>query len=183
MTELTREQRLDRRARTKAFLADPENIDDLIEYLSDGDHHLRGFCRANDFVYAAIQAALSEDKEIAPRYRAAKLIRAEILMSEIEDLEAKLATPLAKDEARAIEFAIKSKQWRITKLNPADYSDRSRVDNVNWDATKMHLIALRGLSALPRSEQLPVLPSTPVPRPSIVDASQAVDAEFSERKE
>ena len=173
----TTEQRAERRDRTQAWLDVGANVTDLLEHLSDGNN-LWHFCQANDFLYSRVQRFLSEHhKEL---YRATRLSRAEILMAEIEVLEEKLEGA-DKDEAKALESAIKSKQWRIMKLNPGEYSDRQQIAHTHLDLNRQHLDALRLVANAPR-KQLPTIPSEPVPVAAPQPAEPVVDAEFTSPK-
>lgn len=164
------------REATRAFLEDSDQVDELLETLADG-LSLRALCTQYGLVYSTTMRWLAKHR--AADYEAARIVRADSAIEEMESIERQLeAGDIDFNTAREL---MKSKQWRAERLNGVRYGQRQSIDMQVTDKTKLHLEALRELSRRPpemiikderTNPQLTHEPAQalPAPLPAVVDA-------------
>jgi hypothetical protein len=153
---------------TQAWLQDPDNVDAVIESVSEGKS-LRRFCEARSLSYSAVQRALTGEA-LDARYRAAQEELAEHLLGEMDRISRQLedvqtvvdpttGRPMLDKYGSVVTTAMDPKaagvilsnlQWRVTKLNQRRYSDKQVVEQHTFDHTKAHIEAVRRLGRMPR---------------------------------
>lgn len=176
--------------RTQSWLSEASNVEELLEAVACGDS-LRRLCVRHQLAYAPVQRFLASPA-MRDRYHTAQAEQTEHLMGEIARIQRELegrdedgelkyrdVKVVARDGTERTEQVVDamdpkigavildSLKWRISKLNPARYSDRQVLEQHTFDHTKAHIDAVRQLARQPRPELVgrdvtPRLTSQPV---------------------
>lgn len=179
----------DRRARQRAFFANKEAVDDCLEELAEGCP-LTGWCEARGFASSTIRLWLASNRPA--EYESVRITVADGVLDEIAELEREMQRSLRgqgvdpatgeiipgegidRDKASYYRELLKTKMWRVEKLNPARYGQRQNIDMRVTDVNKQHLDAVRELTRLARAPhvsittreanaQLPAIEATAIP--------------------
>lgn len=163
----------DRRHRQRQFFADKGAVDDCLEELAEGVP-LTGWCEARGFASSTIRMWLAANRPA--EYESVRITVADGVLDEIAELEREMQRALRgggidpatgemvegagidRDKASYFRELLKTKMWRVEKLNPARYGQRQNIDMRVTDVNKQHLDAVRELSRLAR-ETRTALPS------------------------
>lgn len=151
-----------RRERTQAFLADVEEVDDLLAYIAAGGR-LRDFCVQRDLVYSTVQERITSSDGTSVRYQAAMDARSDLERERIEEIIEKVERGEMDPKAGAV--AIGGRQWLAKTMNRRRYGDQQVVDVAVTDKTRLHIEALRLLARKPRRE-LSIIQGEFIPLPT-----------------
>lgn len=164
--------RREARDRTREFLGHQDNVDLIIERIAASEA-LKHICEEFQLVYSSTQVYLAEHHTDA--YNAAKRVRADSAIDDLESLEGKLLGG-ELDFNRFREVA-NSMKWRAEKLNPKAYGEHQNIDMKVTDATALHLEALRKMTQITVTKE----PQQTLPAPTPTELLPApVDATFEE---
>jgi hypothetical protein len=158
----------ERRSRQRAFFADEQAVRDCMEELAEGVT-LKAWSESRRFSASTVRHHLATHHPAA--YEAIRTVVADGVLDEISELEAALSSLLKeppeviqRDTASFYRELLKSKQWRVEKLNPARYGQRQNIDMRVTDTGRMQLDAIRSLTRQRRAERL----AAPDPAPSTI---------------
>lgn len=161
----------DRRARQRAFFANKEAVDDCLEELAEGVP-LTGWCEARGFASSTIRLWLAANRPA--EYESVRITVADGVLDEIAELEREMQRALRghgidpatgevvvgegidRDKASYFRELLKTKMWRVEKLNPARYGQRQNIDMRVTDVNKQHLDAVRELTRLARAPHVSI---------------------------
>lgn len=139
----------ERRERTQKFLADEEQVEDLLAYIAAGGR-LREFCMQKDLTYSTVQERITSSDAVMPRYQSAMDARSDLERERIEEIIELVENGQMDPKAGAV--AIGGRQWLAKTMNRRRYGDQQVVDVAVTDKTRLHIEALRLIARRPRRQ-------------------------------
>lgn len=156
----------ERRQRQRELFADPEAITLCLEDLAEG-MPLTGWCEMRGFATSTVRMWLMANRP--NEYGAIRITVADGVLDEIAEIEREMARSLRgegidpvsgevvaglgvdRDKASYYRELLKTKMWRVEKLNPGQYGQRQNIDMRVTDVNKLQLDAIRELSRRQRA--------------------------------
>ena len=102
-------------------------VDGILKSIAGGAS-LRKACNEAEVAHNSFIDLVMDDKDIFDRYARARKAQAEWLFDSIGMIAGKIDTQAAK-------VVIESRKWRLAKLHPKEYGDKSQVDMISSDGS------------------------------------------------
>lgn len=107
-------------------------VDAVLDAIAGGSS-ARKACEKAGIAHSTFFAIVINDKEIFDRYARARKAQAEYLFDTLGAIED--GTLAGKIDPQAAKVAIDSRKWRLAKLHPKEYGDKSQVDVISSDGS------------------------------------------------
>lgn len=107
-------------------------FDDILDAISGGSS-LRKACNDAGVAASSFIKAVTDEQELFERYARARKAQAEWLFDTIGLIED--GTLAGKIDPQAARVVIDARKWRLAKLHPREYGDKSQVDMISSDGS------------------------------------------------
>ena len=107
-------------------------IDTILKAIANGASG-RKACQDNDVPHSTFFNIVFNDKILFDRYTRARKAQAAWLFDSLGMIED--GTLAGKIDPQAARVAIDSRKWRLAKLHPKEYGDKSQVDMISSDGS------------------------------------------------
>ena len=107
-------------------------IDGILDAIAGGTS-LRKACNEDGVVPSTFIKVVTEDQELYEHYARARKAQAEWLFDTIGMIED--GTLAGKIDPQAARVVIDARKWRLAKLHPKEYGDKSQVDMISSDGS------------------------------------------------
>lgn len=107
-------------------------VDGILKSMAGGAS-LRKACNEAEVAHNSFIDLVMDDKDIFDRYARARKAQAEWLFDSIGMIED--GTLAGKIDPQAAKVVIESRKWRLAKLHPKEYGDKSQVDMISSDGS------------------------------------------------
>jgi hypothetical protein len=150
----------ERRDRTRAAINDPEFWRSAFDAYSTGGS-LRETCQLLDVAYNTTWDHLQASDELMRQYEAARYRRAEWHSSQIERMAVEVES--GELDPKAGKVAIETRMWLASKMDPKQWGERQQIDMNVTTTHKLHMDAIRTLSAQKARRQARLASATDAP--------------------
>lgn len=107
-------------------------IDGILDAIAGGTS-LRKACNEDGVAPSTFIKVVTEDQELYEHYARARKAQAEWLFDTIGMIED--GTLAGKIDPQAARVVIDARKWRLAKLHPKEYGDKSQVDMISSDGS------------------------------------------------
>ena len=107
-------------------------IDPILDAIANGVP-MRQACKDKDVAHSTFLKIVTDDKVLFDRYARARTAQASWLFDSIGTIEED--TLDGKIDPQVAKVVIDSRKWRLAKLHPKEYGDRSQVDMISSDGS------------------------------------------------
>lgn len=107
-------------------------VNAVLDAIADGSS-MRKACKEEGIAPSSFLKVVVSEKEIFEHYTRARKAQAEWLFDTLGAIED--GTLAGKIDPQAAKVAIDSRKWRLAKLHPKEYGDKSQVDVISSDGS------------------------------------------------